>query len=85
MKEPLLRIIANDPNSYFRLQAFRVLLQVLNLKSKIADDALMKYIDEQFHVENDYIFTLDYVKYDTVPDFVIPRCLEFLKKEGLVT
>jgi ABC-type dipeptide/oligopeptide/nickel transport system ATPase subunit len=84
-KEPLLRIIMNDPNSYFRLQAFRVLLQVLNLKSKIADDALMKYIDEQFHVENDYIFTLDYVKYDTVPDFVIPRCLEFLKKEGLVT
>lgn len=84
-KEPLLRIITNDPNSYFRLQAFRVLLQVLNLKSKIADDALMKYIDEQFHVENDYIFTLDYVKYDTVPDFVIPRCLEFLKQESLVT
>jgi len=83
-KEPLLKIITNDPNSYFRLQAFRVLLQVLNLKSKIADDALMKYIDEQFHVENDYIFTLDYVKYDTVPDFVIPRCLEFLKEEGLV-
>jgi len=83
-EEPLLAIVTNDSNSYFRLQAFRVLLQVLNLKSKIADDALMKYIDEQFHVENDYIFALDYVKYDTVPDFVIPKCIEFLKQEGLV-
>jgi hypothetical protein len=83
-KEPLLKIITDDPNSYFRLQAFRVLLQVLNLKSKIGDDTLMKYIDEQFHIENDYIFALDFVKYDTVPDFIIPRSIEFLKKEGLI-
>lgn len=83
-KDPLLKIIKDDSNSYFRLQAFRVLLLILNLKSKIADDALMKYIDEQLHVENDYIFTLDYIKYDTVPDFVIPRCLEFLRKESLI-
>jgi len=83
-KEALLKIITDDPNSYFRLQAFRVLLLVLNLKSKIDDDTLMKYIDEQFHVENDYIFTLDLLKYDMVPDFVIPRIIEFLKTEGLI-
>ena len=83
-KEALLKIITDDPNSYFRLQAFRVLLLVLNLKSKINDDTLMKYIDEQFHIENDYIFTLDLSKYDVVPEFVIPRIFEFLKKEGLV-
>ena len=58
---------------------------MLHLKSKISDDALMKYIDEQFHVENDYMFTLDLEKYDTVPDFVIPKCLEFLRKESLIS
>jgi len=84
-KDPLLKIITDDSNSYYRLQAFRVLLRVLNLKPKINDDALMKYIDEQVHVENDYIFTLDCVKYDMVPDFVIPKCLEFLRKQGLVS
>lgn len=86
-KEPLLKIIVDEKqNSYFRLQAFRVLLgAVEHLKSKNSDDVLMKYIDEQFHVENDYMFTLDYVKYDTVPDFIIPKCLEFLKKEQLIS
>ena len=84
-KEALLKIITDDPNSYFRLQAFRVLLLILNLKSKIDDDTLMKYIDEQFHVENDYIFTLDLLKYDMVPDFIIPRTLEFIKKEHLIS
>ncbi|APH12409.1 hypothetical protein ASJ33_04220 [Dehalococcoides mccartyi] len=84
-KEALLKIITDDPNSYFRLQAFRVLLLALNLKPKIDDDTLMKYIDEQFHVENDYIFALDLLKYDTVPDFVVPRTLEFLKKEHLIS
>jgi len=82
-KEALLKIVTDDPNSYFRLQAFRVLLLVLNLKAKIDDDTMMKYIDEQFHVENDYIFTLDLLKYDMVPDFIISKILEFLKKEGL--
>ena len=80
-----MKIITDEQIPYFRLQAFRVLLAVLDLKSKINDDVLMKYIDEQFHVENDYMFTLDFVKYDTVPDFVIPKCLEFLKKEGLIS
>jgi len=80
-----MKIITDEQNPYFRLQAFRVLLAVLDLKAKINDDTLMKYIDEQFHVENDYMFTLDFVKYDTVPDFVIPKCLEFLKKEDLIS
>jgi hypothetical protein len=62
-----------------------VLLEVLALRLKIQDDALLKYIDEQFHVENDYMFSLDLMKYDLVPDFVIPKCLEFLKKEGLIS
>ena len=83
-KEPLLKIICDEQNAYIRLQAFRVLLAVLDLKSKISDHTLMKYIDEQFHVENDYMFTLDFVKYDTVPDFIVPKCLEFLKKEHLI-
>ena len=52
---------------------------------KITDDPLLKYIDEQFHVENDYMFSLDLMKFDIVPDFVIPKCTEFLAKEHIAS
>ena len=53
----------------------------MKLRSKIDDDPLLKYIDEQFHVENDYIFYLDLNKYDIVPSFVMPKCEEFLHSQ----
>ncbi len=84
-KEYLLQSFCEEGNSYFRLQVFRVILGVLNLRSRINDDPLLKYIDEQFHVENDYMFNLDFMKYDIVPDFIIPNCIEYLKKENLIS
>ncbi len=84
-KDNLLKSFLKENNSYFRIQVFRVLIEVLNLRSQIQDDTLLKYIDEQFHVENDYIFTLDFMKYDIVPDFVVPKCLEYLKQKHLIS
>jgi hypothetical protein len=83
-KDELLALFKNEQNTYYQLQVFRVLLAILNLRNKIVDDPLLKYIDEQFHVENDYIFYLDLNKYDIVPDFVKPKCLEFLTKEKVL-
>jgi len=48
------------------------------------DDTLLKYIDEQFHVENDYMFCLDLTKFDIVPGFVIPKCEAFLRSQGVI-
>ena len=48
------------------------------------NDSLVKYIDEQFHVENDSIYYLNLTKYDLVPDFVIPACMQFLKTEKVI-
>jgi len=84
-KAHLLANYSKETNSYFRVQIFRVLIDVLDLKTIIGDDALMKYVNEQFHIENDYIFNLDYTKYDIVPDFIIPKCDEFLKKQSLIS
>jgi ABC-type dipeptide/oligopeptide/nickel transport system ATPase subunit len=83
-RDSLLKIFNEETNSYSRLQVFRVLLEALDLRSKI-EDPLLKYIDEQFHVENDYMFDLDFMKYDIVPDFVIPKCCEHLRKERLIS
>jgi len=74
-----------EKNPYIRLQVFRVLVEVLGLRTRIEDNPLLKYIDEQFHVENDYMFSLDLLKFDIVPDFVIPKCIKFLEEEHIVS
>jgi len=84
-KEGLLDQFSSEDSTYFKLQIFRVILSVCNLRSKIRNDSLIKYIDEQFHVENDSIYYLNFTKYDLVPDFVIPTCEQFLKDEGLMS
>jgi hypothetical protein len=83
-KDALVALYKGEQNTYYQLQVFRVILAVLGLRKKITDDPLLKYIDEQFHVENDYIFYLDLNKYDIVPDFVKPKCIEFLTKEKVL-
>lgn len=78
----LVNLFQSETKPYYRLQVFRVMIGNIGIRSKI-DDALIKYIDEQFHIENDYIYYLDLNKFDIVPNFVIPRCTEYLKKEGI--
>lgn len=83
-RDCLIELYKAESNNYYKLQVFRVLLSIDDLRTKI-EDPLLKYIDEQFHVENDYIFYLNFDKYDIVPEFVIPKCNEFLKKENILT
>lgn len=82
-KDKLSLLYQTENNEYFKLQVFRVLVEVAGVRTKI-DDPLLKYIDEQFHVENDYVYYLDFTKYNTVPSFVLPKCTDFLKKEKLI-
>jgi ABC-type Mn2+/Zn2+ transport system ATPase subunit len=82
-KNSILFLYKNETNNYYKLQVFRILVAVTGLRSLI-DDVLLKYIDEQFHVENDYMFYLDLNKYDVIPDFIIPKCDEFLKKKKIL-
>ena len=84
-KENLLKLFKDENNSYIKLQVFRVLVEVAGLRTRIEDNPLIKYIDEQFHVENDYMFNLDLLKYDIVPDFFISKCNKFLEEEHIVS
>lgn len=45
------------------------------------NDVLRKYVDETFHVENDYLFSLDVRKYDIVPAEYSKYAKEFVEKE----
>jgi ABC-type molybdenum transport system ATPase subunit/photorepair protein PhrA len=82
-KEKLASLYVAEQNDYFKLQVFRVLIEVSGTRSRLGDP-ILKYIDEQFHVENDYVYYLDFSKYNLVPSFVLPRCTEFLQKEKII-
>jgi hypothetical protein len=82
-KEKLASLYVAEQNDYFKLQVFRVLIEVSGTRPRL-DDPILKYIDEQFHVENDYVYYLDFTKYNLVPSFVLPRCTEFLQKEKII-
>jgi energy-coupling factor transporter ATP-binding protein EcfA2 len=59
-------------SNYEKLHLFRVLFEGKSkpIKSKI----ILKFINEAFHIENDYIYQLNPCEYQTVPQYVIDEC-----------
>lgn len=57
-------------SNYEKLQIFRVLKD----KELSESDVINKFINEVFHIENDYIMQLDPSKYEVVPEYIIREC-----------
>ncbi len=66
--ENILNIYKSSKNGYEKLQLFR-LLEVGNVNSII-----QKFINEAYHIENEYICQLDPSNFDTIPEYVIQEC-----------
>lgn len=60
-------------NNYEKLQLFRVMSD-----DKHDNDVIMKYINESFHIENDYIMQLNPHTYDFVPEHIVRECDDWL-------
>lgn len=58
---------------YEKLQLFRIMSE-LNPDGLIGDDAFRKFINESFHIENEYVMQLNPREFDSVPEFVIQAC-----------
>lgn len=56
-------------NNYEKLQLFRI----INNENH-GSDVVKKYINESFHIENEYIMQLNPHKYDCVPEHIISEC-----------
>lgn len=78
----LLELYNSEINNFLKLRLFRVYIQIDDVISKIQDDILLKFIDEIYHIENDYIYYLDFLKFDTVPTHIIDSCNKFIAKES---
>ena len=47
---------------------------MLELDEPDDDDTFKKFVNETFHIENEYVMQLDPREFDSVPEFVVKEC-----------
>lgn len=81
--DKILQMYNSEVNNYKKVQLFRIYLEISNNRNKIKeqDNILLKFIDEIYHIENDYIFSLDLIKFDVMPSFIMINIDKFMNNE----
>ncbi len=72
-------IYNKSKNGYEKLQIFRVMNGEFTNGDDF-DDIFKKFINETYHIENDFIHQLDPREYDLIPEFIIEKCNNEIKK-----
>lgn len=62
---------------YEKLQLFRLIYLKPN---SVVDDIVTKFINESFHVENEYIMQLNPQEFDPIPEYIIAVCTNAIDK-----
>ena len=70
--EKMKELYRASTNNYEKLHLYRIIFD--DKKDEIAASTIQKFINQSFHIENDYIYQLNPAKYQTVPQFVIDEC-----------
>lgn len=73
-REAMIEAYKTAGNNYEKLQLFRI----INNENH-ENDVVKKYINESFHIENEYIMQLNPHKYDFVPEYIIAECNKALE------
>lgn len=64
----------DSQNGYEKLQLTRILIN-----TESSDNAVIrKFINETYHIENEFIFQLDPSKFDLVPEYIVKECDEII-------
>ena len=62
---------------YEKVQLFRI-LSVLHPAALGGDDIFTKFVNESYHIENEYVMQLNPKDFDAVPEYVIDSCTALL-------
>jgi len=75
-RNKMVELYNNSGNNYEKLHLYRILFaDSKGLESKV----IRKFINEAFHLENDYIYQLNPSKYQLVPQYVIDECDQHIR------
>lgn len=64
---------------YERIQLFRILTELYPEKLK-GDDVFSKFVNESYHIENEYVMQLNPRSFDAVPEYVVAECAKLVEK-----
>lgn len=73
-KEGIKNLYDAETNAYLKVQLFREMNEILTqneVRITQMDGAWYKFIDETYHIENDYLHFLDIIKFNIVPSYII--------------
>lgn len=73
----MINIYNSSQNNYEKLQIYRIINAE---EDKEVDDILKKFVNETFHVENDYLFQVNPCEYEIIPNYIIEKCDENINK-----
>ncbi len=65
----LRQLYQNSGSNYEKLQIYRIMFN-----ENSSNSIIKKFVNEAFHIENDYLFQLNPCEYDTVPQYIIDEC-----------
>lgn len=69
----LKKLYDDSKSNYEKLQIYRIIFN-----DNHPNSVIKKYINEAFHVENDYLFQLNPIEFDTVPQYIIEECDKYI-------
>lgn len=69
------QLYENASSNYEKLQLFRIATG-----EAMGDSVLRKYINETFHIENDYLMQLNPCVFQTTPNFIVEKCDEEMER-----
>ena len=70
----------NAGNNYEKLQIYRIIMQAESQSELHKNSVIRKFINETFHVENEYVMQLDPSKFSPVPQYIIDECDRVLEQ-----
>ena len=79
-EKKLSELYLGETNDYLKVQLFRALFELNPSKEIKEEDVLVKFINESYHIENDYAYYLDMIKYETVPEYIVNAIDAYMKK-----
>lgn len=73
-----------EPSTYVKMLILRAYItQDEEARNRLREhnDVLRKYVDETFHIENDYLYSLDVRRFNIVPDNYVADAEQYVKNE----
>ena len=75
-KDQIKTLYCQSTNGYEKLQLTRIMLDIETVENSV----IRKFINETYHIENEFIFQLDPSRFDLIPEYVVKECDKILEE-----